>query len=264
MDALAGMIDGRVKLIAITHIPTNGGLVNPAAAVGRVARAPGIPYLLDACQTAGQMPIDVDEIGCDMLSATGRKFLRAPRGTGFLYCARSMLEQLEPPFLDIHAATWVAPGTYEIHADGRRFENWETNFAAKIGLGVAVSAGLDGLDAIEDRVTGLGESLRRRRTTCRAYRPRPGRSPVRHRHLHRRPPDPHGIGDSSRTGDQRLGDQGRRPAWDIERPGPDRNGPGIRPLLQHSRRARPDVRGAAEGRSARLTPGTVRRSRASP
>jgi selenocysteine lyase/cysteine desulfurase len=159
--ALEGMIDDRVQLIAMTHIPTNGGLVNPATEVGQVARAAGIPYLLDACQSVGQMPIDVRAIGCDMLSTTGRKYLRGPRGTGLLYVRRELCQQLEPPFLDLHAADWLAPDRFAIRDDARRFENWETNYAGKAGLAVALDYALEwGMDAIWQRIRALAADLR--------------------------------------------------------------------------------------------------------
>jgi selenocysteine lyase/cysteine desulfurase len=161
VDALAGMLDDRVRLVAMSWIPTQGGLVNPAAAVGAVTRAAGVPYLLDACQAAGQLPIDVGALGCDFLSATGRKYLRAPRGTGLLYVRREWIERLEPPFLDVHAAQWAPGDRLVVRDDARRFESWERSVANQLGLGAAVEYALAlGVDAIAERVLGLAASLR--------------------------------------------------------------------------------------------------------
>lgn len=161
--ALESMIDERVKLISISHIPTGGGLVNPAAAVGAVARRHGVPYLLDACQSVGQLPVDVEAIGCDFLSATGRKYLRGPRGTGLLYVRREWMEQkdIDPPLLDQHAATLVSEREYVMRKDARRFENWECYFAGKAAFGTAIDYALGwGMEAIRDRVQAIANHLR--------------------------------------------------------------------------------------------------------
>jgi cysteine desulfurase / selenocysteine lyase len=161
VDALASMLDERVRLVAITHVPSHSGLVNPAAEVGRLTRARGIPFLLDACQSVGQMPIDVGSIGCDMLAATSRKFLRGPRGIGFLYVRRDLADGLEPPFIDYRSARWTSRNEFRFEDGARRFENWEANVAAKLGFGVAVDYALGwGLEAIEARVVALADRMR--------------------------------------------------------------------------------------------------------
>ena len=161
LDGLRDAIDERTKLIALTHVATSGGLVNPAVEVGRIAADAGVLFLLDACQSVGQRVIDVDQIRCSMLSATGRKFLRGPRGTGFLYVRDSVLDTLRPTQLDLRSANWTAPDRFEPVPSARRFEEWEGNRALQMGLGAAVDHAMSwGLDNIAIRTTGLAAQLR--------------------------------------------------------------------------------------------------------
>jgi len=165
VDALSGLITPKTRAINLVHVPTQGGLVNPAEAVGKFAREHGLIYLLDACQSVGQLDVDVAKIGCHILSGTGRKFLRGPRGTGFLYVSKEILERLEPPFIDMRAASWTGENAYKLAAGSQRFENWESYVAGRLGLAAAVEYALDiGLADIEKRVCHLAGYFREKLT----------------------------------------------------------------------------------------------------
>ena len=152
---------GDVRLISITHIPTNGGIVNDAEIVGELAEKYGVLFLLDACQSAGQYPLDVKKLKCHFLSATGRKYLRGPRGTGFLYISNQIMDDIEPHTLDLHSAEWVGEDRYIVRKDARKFEKWESNLSAKHGLTIAIDYLQQlGIENIWDRVQLLAEILR--------------------------------------------------------------------------------------------------------
>jgi selenocysteine lyase/cysteine desulfurase len=159
--ALERLAGDRTRLIGISHVPTSGGLVQPAAEIGRIARGCGALYLLDATQSAGQFPVDVHTIGCDMLTGTGRKFLRGPRGTGFLWVRTAALERLDPFVAEIGAATWDGHQGFTWAPGARRFATWEHSYVNVLGLGAAVRQALDlGLEAIGRRAVALGDRLR--------------------------------------------------------------------------------------------------------
>ncbi len=166
VDAIADRLEHHdVALVSLTHVPTNGGLVNPAADVGKLTKAARVPFLLDACQSVGQRRIDVAEIGCDLMSATGRKFLRGPRGSGFLYVSDSIVDRLVPSHPDHHGAELVAGDRFEWRTGARRFEYWEHSVSAWLGLGAAVDHALGwGSERIEETVTERAEQLRDRAT----------------------------------------------------------------------------------------------------
>lgn len=163
ISALKGLLDERVKLVAITQITNSNGKVNPVEAVGDALQGSNAIYLLDACQAVGQMPMDVERIGCDLLTGAGRKFLRGPRGTGFMYVRGSALEKLDPMFIDIHSAKWTGRDTFTWRPDAKRFEVNEYNVADRLGMGAAVDHALMwGLDNIATRIAGLSALLRTR------------------------------------------------------------------------------------------------------
>ena len=161
--AMPGLVQAKTKLVLLTHCPSQSGLIQPAKAVGQFAKDHGLLYLLDACQSVGQMPVDVQAIGCDALTGTGRKFLRGPRGTGFLYMKRELAEQIEPAFVDLQSASLTSDNSYKLAPGARRFESWERNVAGQIALGKAARYAMNiGLDVIADRVQAMAEDLRAR------------------------------------------------------------------------------------------------------
>ncbi|WP_328958993.1 aminotransferase class V-fold PLP-dependent enzyme [Kitasatospora purpeofusca] len=165
VDAMAALMRAhRPRLVAVTHVPTNSGLVQPVAEVGRHCRELDLLYLVDACQSVGQYPVDVEEIGCDLLTATCRKFLRGPRGSGFLYVSdRALAAGYEPLHIDMHGARWVAPGRYRPVATAARFEEWEFPYATVLGCAAAVRYALRvGLEPIARRTPALAGRLRER------------------------------------------------------------------------------------------------------
>jgi len=159
-QALAAMLDDHVKLVSLTWLPANGGLVNDAAAIGRVTRAAGVPYFVDAGQSLGQIPVDVQAIGCDVLKGTARKFLRGPRGTALLYVRSGFVPKLHPAFLDVQSAPW-SDGCAAPRADARVFETVETSVALLLGLGVALRQARDlGVERLQRRIGALAQRLR--------------------------------------------------------------------------------------------------------
>lgn len=161
----------KVRAVSITWIPTNGGVVAPAEAIGKVCAAAKstrksdkpLFYLVDACQAAGHIPIDVNKLHCDALSATGRKYLRGPRGTGFLYVRHESLNAFQEPItIDHHAAPWIAKQEYTLLPSAKRFEQWERNIVGVLGLGLAVDyyLGRVGVDWAHQRINALAAKLR--------------------------------------------------------------------------------------------------------
>ncbi|OQP68688.1 aminotransferase class V-fold PLP-dependent enzyme [Niastella populi] len=162
-DALEAAITPRTKLIAATHIPSTAGNVLPVAAIGKVARKHNIVYLLDACQSAGQIPLNVAAIGCDMLAVTGRKYLRGPRGSGFLYVRKAMQDKLKLMCFDGRTVTSIDTQNFTVRPDARRFEWYEKNPAVVLGLQKAVEYALNiGIDRIWQRVRHVASLFRNR------------------------------------------------------------------------------------------------------
>ncbi|MEQ9399668.1 MAG: aminotransferase class V-fold PLP-dependent enzyme [Longimicrobiales bacterium] len=163
LQAMEGLIHRRrPRLVAATQIPTNSGLVQDVAAIGRMCRSRDILFLVDACQSVGQMPVDPEAMGCDFLSATARKFLRGPRGAGFLWVSRRALDAgLEPLFPDMRGADWIADDLYQPAPTARRFETWEFAWSLVLATGAAAAyAGALDMNAIQARVRDLAERLR--------------------------------------------------------------------------------------------------------
>ena len=160
LSSLKDLLDDRVKIVSVTHVPATSGRVNPIVEIGKIVADSAALYVVDATQSVGHLPVDVSAIGCDILVATGRKFLRGPRGTGFLFMREALIEETEPVFLETRSTEMRGPNEYVIRPGARRFESFEYNFAGKVGLGMAAEyAHSLGIEAIAKRVGQLSQYL---------------------------------------------------------------------------------------------------------
>jgi selenocysteine lyase/cysteine desulfurase len=150
------------KLVSLTHVPSNTGLIQPVELVGQLCADRDIYYLVDGCQSAGQIPVDVQKIKCDFFTATMRKFLRGPRGAGFLYVSDKIInEKLEPLFIDLKGAEWTNADEYIPRMDARRFEDWELPYPLVMGSKAAIDLAITlGLDEIQNRNTILCDRVK--------------------------------------------------------------------------------------------------------
>lgn len=162
LDALERMLaEGPPAIVTAAHVPTSSGLVEPVAAIGALVRSYGGFFLLDATQSVGHLDTDVREIGCDVLVTTGRKFLRAPRGTGFAYVGASAFERLLPTAPDVRGAQWTSASDWHVDESARRFETWEASIAGRLGLGVAIDEALErGIPQTQEWLTATGRAVR--------------------------------------------------------------------------------------------------------
>ncbi len=159
LDAL--LADGVPTIVSVAHIPTSSGLVEPAEGIGDVCRRHGVTYLLDATQSIGHLDVDVRRAGCDVLVTTGRKFLRAPRGTGLAYVAGPLLERLTPTAPDVRGASWIADRAWDLVDTARRYETWESSVAGRLGLGVALREATErGASRTQEHLVAMGARMR--------------------------------------------------------------------------------------------------------
>jgi selenocysteine lyase/cysteine desulfurase len=152
----------RCRLVTLSWMPTHSGLIQRAEDVGGVCEEFDVPYHVDACQVVGQLPIDLAALRCDYLSATGRKYLRGPRGTGFLIVSdRALARGDYPRTIDMRGAEWISENEFRVHSTARRFEEWEFAYALVLGLGAAAQYALaEGVDATAARAIALASQMR--------------------------------------------------------------------------------------------------------
>lgn len=163
VESMRALMDAhKPRLVSLTHVPTNSGLVQPIEEVGKLCKERNLLYLVDGCQSTGQLPVDMARIGCDFFSGTFRKFLRGPRGAGFLFVSDNILSQeIWPLYVDMRGANWADANEFTLRKDGGRFEDWEFPYGLLLGCREAARYALKvGVDDIEKQNAGLCAKVR--------------------------------------------------------------------------------------------------------